>query len=219
MRPHFAPCLALLLGLGAWAGLPASLAQQPQLLDQPKKVAYDPHRGVIQVLCAHDQVRFFDAFLREIPAPPGAVVWPLHSVEATSIGLLALEVWSGRRLSIDPEAGTMALAGSPWEDPPLLTWGPGWALVEWRTADPQIGLEWRRVGEDTVTYQVARCDRWDGLRRRAWLEGLHAGERILLRYRPSGRYFPPRDWTRWQEFVVPLVDPAGARPSAELPRE
>lgn len=196
-----------------------ALAEVP--LDTPEDATYDPSSGTIHVLCAGPAVRSFNVFLKEIPAALELASWPTEPASVTVDGELHLPVWSGRVLRIQVEPGTMVLSGGSWEDPPRLTWGPGWALVEWRTADPQFLLQWRRLGEDgsrgELQEETPVCDRWDGVRRRAWLKSLKAGERLELRYRPSGLSFPPRDWTSWQELVVPDVDPAGARPTVGLP--
>lgn len=198
----------------------SSLRADP--LDQPQDATYDPYSGTIHVLCGGETVRSFNVFLKEIPAALGPAAWPSRTSSQVVDGEIQLEVWSGRMLRIPIEQGTMQLEGGAWEDPPRLTWGPGWALVDWRTADPQIHLQWRAVGADDAPGGIQEttpiCDRWDGLRRRAWLKGLKAGERLQLRYRPSGLSFPHREWTRWQELTVPEVDPAGARPTVGLSR-
>lgn len=217
MRLNFALSLALLFGFGGLRLLFGSVHAQGQLpLGAPTRVAYDAHRGLIQVECARQELRYFNVFLEETTAPPTPIAWPAIGVKPITPGFLELDVWSGRHLNIDVAAGIMMLSGSTWEDPPLLTWGPDWASVTWRTADSESVLQWRRAGEESVQEVTAVCDPWDGLKRRVWLKTLKAGERIELRYRPSGLFFPSRFWTEWQEFEVPRVDPAGDRPTSRL---
>ena len=217
MRLHFALSLALVLGVGGFRLLFGSIPAPTQSpLESPRRVAYDPHAGLIQVECAQGTLRYFNAFLRETVPPAQIIPWPNIDGKLDSTGLLGLDVWAGRHLSIDVAAGDMHLSGSTWEDPPLLTWGPNWASVTWRTADLESVLQWRRLGEKSHQEITAVCDSWDGLKRRVWLKTLKAGERIELRYRPSGLYFPPRAWTEWEVFEVPFVDPAGGRPTSRL---
>ncbi|MDA0666792.1 MAG: hypothetical protein O3A95_00200 [Planctomycetota bacterium] len=217
MRPDFALSLALLFGFGGLGLLFGTIhTQGPSPLEAPTRVAYNAHRGLIQVECAGQELRYFNVFLEETAAPPIAIAWPVIGAKPATPGLLELDVWSGRHLSIDVAAGSIMLSGSSWEDPPLLTWGPDWASVTWRTADSESVLQWRRAGEESVQEITAVCDSWDGLKRRVWLKTLKAGERIELRYRPSGLFFPPRSWTEWQEFEVPKVDPSGNRPTSRL---
>ncbi|MFK5954992.1 MAG: hypothetical protein QM477_00950 [Planctomycetota bacterium] len=217
MRTFFALSLVLVLSGGALTILPA--AHQPsaqRLLDSPSRVAYDPMQGLIQVECKAQELRYFNAFLLETEAPAAPIPWPTPAPESHSSRLLQIDVWSGRQLNIDVRAGSMQLSGSAWEDPPMLTWGPDWASVTWRTADPQSVLQWRRHGRSPIQEVTAVCDSFDGLKRRVWLETLKAGERIDLRFRPSGFFFPARSWTTWQEYEVPQVDPAGNRPTSRL---
>jgi len=217
MRAHFALSLTLVFGSSVLSMISAAVeASAERCLDAPTRVAYDPLQGLIQVECKAQELRYFNVFLLETEAPATPIRWPDSAADSNASTFLQLDVWSGRHLSIDVAAGSMQLSASAWEDPPRLTWGPNWASVTWRTADLHSVLQWRHHAQSSITEVLAVCDSFDGLKRRVWLKTLKAGERIELRYRPSGIFFPPRTWTAWQEFEVPQVDPAGSRPTLRL---
>ncbi len=162
---------------------------------------------------AEARVRAFDAFLREVPAE-GA--WPGGGTEAGADGALRLQVWGGRTLTAGADGG-LHLAAQPWELPPRLEWGPGWATVEVRTAAALAPALWRRAGTAEVHAAPFTADRFDGIRQRARLRGLTPGETLEIALPPLLPAFPAPAAPVWERFTVPAVDPAGARPTAAWP--
>ena len=195
--------LLLLLGLG----------QEPKPLQEPLRAVWLPQRAEIWVLEADaEQPRVFDPWLRE-------KVGAAANAQMPAGGGLELPVWSRRTLSVDPELGTMSLGPAPWEREPVLRWGPGWGVVELRSAFPAAPLRWRRPGEGRQHVAQFRVEAMDALIQRAWIEGVSAGETIEVLLIPPRPVFPPAPEPEWVELQVPEVDPAGARPTAAWPRE
>ena len=154
-----------------------------------------------------------DGAWRVLDGTPLAV-GPGETAEAAS---LRLQVMAGRALQVDGD-GVLRLGLAPWEHAGEVEWGPGWATVRFRCSR-RLGpfLQWRRPGGPLLEAAVVP-DRRDPLLQRAYLEPVHAGERIELRHRPVTRTYPSRAWSAWVELRVPEVEPAGARPVTVLRR-
>jgi hypothetical protein len=127
-------------------------------------------------------------------------------------------LWGMRRVQAGAD-GVLRVLPLWWETTPRLHWGPGWAAVELRAAQPLPALLWRRAGEAELHVETFVADRFDGALQRASLFGLTAGERIEIALPARQPLFPPRTEPEWHPFVVPAVAPEGARPTSAWPTE
>lgn len=174
-------------------------------------------RAELWLLCEGGaRVRVFDPWLREHEGRAAAEMPPGGTAPAPD-GACEVPLWSGRVLRADA-AGRLEILPTWWETAPRLQWGPGWAAVELRNAQPLAALWWRRSGDAELRPVPFACDRFDGAAQRAVLHGLEPGERIEIALPPLRPEFPPRAAPSWEAFTVPAVAPDGARPTSEWPR-
>ena len=192
--------------------------QEPEPLRRVVAAAWMRDRAEIWVLCeAGLRVRAFDPWLRERPAPDGAVAaFPAQAAGEPEGPLLRVPVWGGRVLRVDRAAGDLRLEPTWWETPPRLVWGPGRLTLEVRSALPLQQLGWRRSGDARLHTVRFRGDRFDGILQRATIEGLAPGETLELAVPAWTLAWPPRR-PEWHPVRVPPVDPAGPRPTAAWP--
>ena len=181
------------------------------------RALWQPARSELWVHCeqagADARVRVFDAWLREQPARAAAEM-PPQGVVPESSGALELALWPGRRLQLT-EVGELVMLPASWETVPVVHWGKGWASVEMRCARPLEPLLWRHVGDAEIHVVEFHADPCDGARRRAFLRGISAGERLELALPDLQPRFPPRLTPRWEALTAPEsgADATSAWPS------
>jgi hypothetical protein len=210
-----------LLAFGARTGIAAG-AQEPAAtpLRGLERALWREDRAELWILCAEPdgpRVRVFDPWLRERAARPAAEM-PDGGTTAAPDAACEVPLWGMRRLQAGAD-GVLRVLPLWWETTPRLHWGPGWAAVVLRAAQPLPALLWRRAGEAELHVETFVADRFDGALQRASLFGLTAGERIEIALPARQPLFPPRTEPEWHPFVVPAVAPEGARPTSAWPTE
>lgn len=219
MRARVRALGLLLLGVlpGAAAG-----AQEPEAapLRGLERALWRAERAELWMLCAEPagpRVRVFDPWLREREPRPASEM-PEGGTAAAADGACEAPLWGMRRMHAGAD-GVLRVLPLWWETAPRLHWGPGWAAVELRNAQPLPALLWRRAGEAELHVEPFLTDRFDGAMQRASLTGLAAGERIEIALPARQPRFPPRAEPEWRPFVVPAAAPEGARPTSAWPSE
>ncbi len=191
--------------------------QEPAPLRGLQRALWRPERVELWLSCREagaERIRVFDPWLRERAAASEPM--PEGGAAPGADGSLELPVWGGRRLRADA-SGRLTLLAQPWESPPRLVWGPGWAAVEVRTTVPLDAARWRRTSEIAFRRAPFRADRGDGILQRAHLRGLAAGESIEIALPPHLLTFPLPDPLPVRTFTVPESEPAGDRSISEWP--